>query len=78
MKHKNSVCGTVISTPAGDLTRSGGLRFKIGDKILGMLSYTRDGGAADYALATEDEIALKPVNISAVEAASVVMPALVD
>jgi NADPH:quinone reductase-like Zn-dependent oxidoreductase len=41
------------------------------------VSYTRNGGAADYALVTTDEVALKPMNISAVEAASVVTPALV-
>ncbi|KAJ5288431.1 hypothetical protein PENANT_c169G04788 [Penicillium antarcticum] len=73
----HNVCGTVISTPTEDHTRPGGPRFKIGDVVFGMLSYTRDGGAADYALATEDELALKPMNISAAEAASVVMPALV-
>jgi NADPH:quinone reductase-like Zn-dependent oxidoreductase len=72
-----SVCGTVISPPTEDHTIPGGLKFKIGDVVLGMLSYTRDGGAADYALATEDEVALKPMNISAADAASVVTPALV-
>ncbi|CAG8224619.1 unnamed protein product [Penicillium nalgiovense] len=73
----HSVCGTVISTPTEDHTVPGGPKFKIGDVVLGMLSYTRDGGAADYALATEDEVALKPMNISAAEAASLVTPALV-
>ncbi|CAG8113392.1 unnamed protein product [Penicillium nalgiovense] len=73
----HSVCGTVISTPTEDHTRPGGPQFKIGDVVLGMLSYTRDGGAADYALATDDEVALKPMNISAAEGASVVTPALV-
>ncbi|KAI1828840.1 hypothetical protein CBS147337_10354 [Penicillium roqueforti] len=73
----HNVCGTVISTPTEDHTRPGGPQFKIGDVVFGMLNYTRDGGAADYALATEDELALKPMNISAAEAASVVMPALV-
>jgi hypothetical protein len=51
----HSVYGTVISTPTEDHTIPGGPKFKIGDVVLGMLSYTRDGGAADYALATEDE-----------------------
>lgn len=71
-----SICGTVISTPTEDHTRPGGPQFKIGDIVFGMLSYKRDGGAADYALATEDEVALKPMNISSAEAASVVTPAL--
>lgn len=73
----HNVCGTVISTPTEDHMRPGGPQFKIGDVVFGMLSVTRDGGAADYALATEDELSLKPMNISAAEAASVVTPALV-
>ena len=36
----------------------------------------RDGAAADYVLATEDELALKPQNISAAEAATLPLPAL--
>lgn len=68
----HSVCGTVISTPANDQSRPGGPQFKIGDDVFGLLSYTRDGGAADYVLATVDEIALKPTNISATEAATLV------
>ncbi|KGO67560.1 Alcohol dehydrogenase superfamily, zinc-type [Penicillium italicum] len=73
----HNVCGTVISTPTEDHMKPGGPQFKIGDAVFGMLSFTRDGGAADYALATEDELSLKPMNISAAEAASVVTPALV-
>ncbi|CAG8131905.1 unnamed protein product [Penicillium nalgiovense] len=73
----HNVCGTVISIPTEDHMRHGGPQFEIGDVVFGMLSFTRDGGAADYALATEDELSLKPMNISAVEAASVVTPALV-
>lgn len=72
----HNVCGTVISTPTEDHMRPGGPQFKIGDEVFGMLSFTRDGGAADYALATEDELSLKPMNITAAEAASVVTPAL--
>lgn len=72
----HSLCGTVISTPTEDHARPLGPRFKIGDVVFGLVSYTRDGGAADYALATEDEIALKPRNISASEAAALALPAL--
>ncbi|KAJ5084470.1 hypothetical protein NUU61_009049 [Penicillium alfredii] len=72
----HSLCGTVISTPAEDHARESGPRFKIGDVVFGLVSYTRDGGAADYTLATEEEIALKPANITAAEAAALALPAL--
>ncbi|KAJ6137053.1 hypothetical protein N7497_012305 [Penicillium chrysogenum] len=45
----------ILQRRGQDHTIPGGPKFKIGDVVLGMLSYTRDGGAADYALATEDE-----------------------
>lgn len=70
------LCGTVISTPAEDHAQDNGPRFKIGDVVFGLVDYTRQGGAADYVLATGDEIALKPVNISATDAAALVSPAL--
>jgi NADPH:quinone reductase-like Zn-dependent oxidoreductase len=72
----HSICGTVISTPTADYDKADGPRFKIGDKVFGLLSYTRDGGAADYSIATENELALKPSNISAGEAATIALPAL--
>ncbi|CAL5867347.1 uncharacterized protein PFLUO_LOCUS1563 [Penicillium psychrofluorescens] len=72
----HSLCGTVISTPTADHERQSGPRFKIGDIVFGLISHFRDGGAADYTLATEDELAFKPGNISASEAASVALPAL--
>jgi NADPH:quinone reductase-like Zn-dependent oxidoreductase len=72
----HSLCGTVISTPAEDMHRDEGPRFRIGDAVFGLLSYTRDGGAADYAVACEDELALKPANITAAEAAALALPAL--
>ncbi|KAJ5748193.1 uncharacterized protein N7511_009889 [Penicillium nucicola] len=72
----HSLCGTVISTPAEDEERDEGPRFRIGDVVFGLLSYTRDGGAADYAVACEAELALKPGNITAAEAAALALPAL--
>lgn len=72
----HSICGTVIYTPSEDHERPSGPRYKIGDNVFGVTSYTRDGGAADYALATEGELALKPPNISAAEAAALALPAL--
>lgn len=72
----HSLCGTVISTPREDDEREEGPRFKIGDVVFGVVSYTRDGGAADYAIATEGELALKPDNITVSGAAALALPAL--
>jgi len=72
----HSICGIVIATPTIDHERPDGPRYKIGDQVFGVLSYTRDGGAADYTLATEDELALKPRNIGTGEAAALALPAL--
>lgn len=72
----HSICGTVITTPPQDYHRPLGPRFRVGDVVFGVLSYTRDGAAADYVIAYEGEIALKPVNISASKAAALALPAL--
>lgn len=72
----HNICGTIISTPTQDHWSSEGPKFKVDDVVFGLVSYARDGGAADYILATEDELAFKPKNISAVEAATIPLPAL--
>ncbi|KAG0159191.1 hypothetical protein PDIDSM_6712 [Penicillium digitatum] len=72
----HSLCGTVISTPREDDEQEEGPRFKMGDIVFGVVSYTRDGGAADYAVATEGELALKPDNITVAGAAALALPAL--
>ncbi|KOS43454.1 hypothetical protein ACN38_g5667 [Penicillium nordicum] len=72
----HSLCGTVINTPREDDEREEGPKFKIGDIVFGVVSYTRDGGAADYAIATEGELALKPDNITVAGAAALALPAL--
>ncbi|KAH8422788.1 NADP-dependent oxidoreductase [Aspergillus melleus] len=72
----HNFCGTVISTPSADHYRPDGPRFKVDDVVFGLISHTRDGAAADYTLATEDEIALKPKNISAAEASTIPLPSL--
>ncbi|KAJ5163347.1 uncharacterized protein N7500_005177 [Penicillium coprophilum] len=72
----HSLCGTVISTPREDDEHEEGPKFKIGDVVFGVVSYTRDGGAADYAVATERELALKPDNITVAGAAALALPAL--
>ncbi|PYH99256.1 hypothetical protein BO71DRAFT_415736 [Aspergillus ellipticus CBS 707.79] len=72
----HSFCGTVISTPTSDHFYPGGPKFKVDDVVYGLIKYTRDGAAADYVVVTEDELAYKPKNISAAEAATIPLPAL--
>lgn len=72
----HSICGTVVSTPEEDDETEDGPRFKIGDQVFGLVSYKRDGGAAEYTVATENEMAPKPDNISFAEAAALALPAL--
>lgn len=72
----HNFCGTVIETPVEDHWSSDGPKFKIGDIVFALGSYTRDGGGADYTVATEDELAFKPKNISAAEAATIPLPSL--
>ena len=72
----HSVCAEVITTPPQDRDRPLGPRYRIGDVVWGVLSYTRDGGAADFVVANENELALKPPNITSTEAAALALPAL--
>ena len=72
----HSFCGTVIGTPAEDHWNPNGPRFKADDIVFGLANYSRDGAAADYIIATEDELAFKPKNITAAEAATIPLPAL--
>ncbi|CAF0926643.1 unnamed protein product [Adineta ricciae] len=57
-------CGTII--------RKGPkvTKFNVGDKVFGALNVTRHGSFAQYCAAGEDEICLKPTNISDGEAAA--------
>ncbi|CRG85308.1 hypothetical protein PISL3812_02407 [Talaromyces islandicus] len=64
-------CGIVISTPKEDHGSSTGPMFKINDEVIGLLDASHDGAAADYILATENELARKPQNISAAEASTI-------
>ncbi|KAL4896506.1 chaperonin 10-like protein [Aspergillus ambiguus] len=72
----HNFCGTIISTPTEDHYTPSGPKFQVDDVVFGLISYTRDGAAADYVVATQDEIARKPKNISAAEAATIPLPAL--
>jgi NADPH:quinone reductase-like Zn-dependent oxidoreductase len=68
--------GKIISTPTEDHFNASGPRFKVGDEVFGLLSFERDGAAADYTLATQNEMAFKPTNVSAAEAATIPLAAL--
>ncbi|RDW60380.1 NADP-dependent oxidoreductase [Aspergillus mulundensis] len=72
----HNFCGTIISTPTEDHEKPDGPRFKVDEVVFGLIDYSQDGAAADYVLATEDEISHKPQNISAAEAATIPLPAL--
>lgn len=39
--------------------------FKAGDKVLALLAFDRDGAAAEYTIAAEDELAMPPSSLSA-------------
>ena len=45
-------------------------QFKVGDEVYGFTELTRNGGYAEFTLALENEIAIKPKNVSFTEAAS--------
>lgn len=51
-------------------------RFKPGDQVYGDLSESRCGAFADYVCASQDVVALKPVNLSFEQAAAVPMAAV--
>ncbi|KAL4930672.1 uncharacterized protein BDV17DRAFT_280624 [Aspergillus undulatus] len=72
----HNVCGTVISTPSQDHDKPDGPKFKVDETVFGLIDYSQDGAAADYVLGTDDELAHKPQNISATEAATIPLPAL--
>lgn len=64
------VCGTVEA--AGGAVR----RFKPGDAVYGLLDTARDGAYAEYAVARETSIALKPRSLDPVGAAAIPLAAL--
>ncbi|PGH14010.1 hypothetical protein AJ79_03279 [Helicocarpus griseus UAMH5409] len=72
----HEIAGIVLSTPQTDEHMSTGPKFKVGDEVIGLLAFERDGGAADVAVAEEGELAFKPRNVGAAEAAGVVMGGL--
>jgi NADPH:quinone reductase-like Zn-dependent oxidoreductase len=51
-------------------------KFKPGDEVFGLLAFNRNGAAAEYALASEEELCLKPKNLSHEQAAAIPLSAL--
>ena len=46
-------------------------KFKVGDEVYGGMKSTQFGSLAEYALSEEKKLAMKPANLSFVEAAAV-------
>ena len=63
---------------AGTVEKVGGKasKFKIGDPVYAFISIPTGGGYAEYALAKENQVAVKPATLSFVEAAGVPSVAL--
>jgi NADPH:quinone reductase-like Zn-dependent oxidoreductase len=76
----HDVCGTIVALPANyaisDTAEGPSPRFKVGDEVFALVSFSRDGAAAGYCLAAEEELALKPRNLGREEAASIPLSAL--
>ncbi|PGG95893.1 hypothetical protein GX51_08072, partial [Blastomyces parvus] len=72
----HDICGIILSTPQTDTHSATGPKFKVGDEVVALLAFARDGGAADVAVAVEAELAFKPRNVSAALAACVPLSAL--
>jgi NADPH:quinone reductase-like Zn-dependent oxidoreductase len=72
----HDICGLVLLAPAIDLNSSTGPKFRVDDEVFGLLSFSRDGGAADCTLAEEGELAFKPKNITAAEASTIPLSVL--
>lgn len=70
----HDVCGTVVSTPSSSSPSSLTTTtptFNIGDEVIALTSFSRDGAAAEYVVADADELARKPQTLTDVEAAAV-------
>lgn len=65
----HDVSGTVIWAPTTS-------KFAPGDEIFALLAFNRDGAAAEYAITLEEELCLKPKNLSHEQAAAIPLSAL--
>jgi NADPH:quinone reductase-like Zn-dependent oxidoreductase len=71
-KPKHAVRGTDVAGTV-EAVGPGVTRFKVGDEVLG----SADGSYADYATGSDDELALKPANLTFEQAAAAPMAGLV-
>ena len=69
----HDICGTIVATPSSPSPSSSTstLDFNIGDEVIALISFSRDGAAAEYVVAEGNELARKPQSLSDVEAAAV-------
>ena len=63
----HDVCGSVAATPSSLSTPE----FSVGDEVIALTSFSRDGAAAEYIVAESDELARKPQSLTGVEAAAI-------
>lgn len=66
----HDVAGTIESIGA-EVTK-----FKKGDEVFGLISFSRDGAAAEYVLAAEKELALRPPQLLFEQAAAISLSSL--
>ena len=65
----HDVSGAVVLAPSSS-------KFKPGDEVFGLLAFNCNGAAAEYAIALEEELCLKPRSLSHEQAAAVPLSAL--
>lgn len=65
----HDISGTVVLAPPTS-------KFRTGDEVFGLLAFNRDGASAEYALVVEEELCLKPKNLSHEQAAAIPLSAL--
>lgn len=70
----HDLCGTIVSTPSSPPSSSA--KFKEGDEVFALTSFSRDGAAAEYVVAEADELAPKPEALTRKEAAAVPLSVL--
>lgn len=51
-------------------------RFQTGDEVFGRIAFNRNGAAAEYAVAAEEDLALRPLALTHVESAATPLAAL--
>ena len=66
----HDVAGTIVSMGS----KVAG--FKEGDEVFALTSFSREGSAAEYGMASASQVALKPTNLTWAEAASIPLAAL--